>query len=423
MLWVIAIRKLNVSHLLRPFDKMIRLCQSTVLSTFSPTGREFVKKSPPRRGQSHFATRTAQNWDNLRRFFRKLRACGTPKHAGRRFFVTLLGLSLATAWACVAPARADDVVSLRAERADGGKTRWTGEILDYNAKELRLRLISGKERSFPAGEIAEITTPLSTQQQAGDERFAAHDYAGAFEQYRAALGAGERRDWVRRQIVARSIDCLRAQSQPETAGQTFVKVLLSGEGDTPYLDCIPLCWRTSIRPPALERAAASWLADASSPFVAILGASWLIGSAQNSAAVARLQRLSLDRDRRVAWLAQAQLWRTTLFSATEQDLVGYLRAIEDCPAELRAGPYFVLGSALAAKRPDEAALCLLRAPLVYPRDRPLGAAALLAAAEVFQRQQRDEDAARLYRELADDYPEQAEAKVANERLSAGVRKP
>ncbi len=331
---------------------------------------------------------------------------------------------LAIAFAGSTTARGEDTVLLRAEKPDGSKTRWTGEILDYNAKELRLRLISGKERIFPASEVAAVHTTLGAEQQAGDERFAAHDYAGAFERYRAALGSqGERRDWVRRQIAASSIDCQRARGQFDAAAQSFVKVLLANEIDTPYLDCIPLCWRAGDHPPALERAAVTWLADSGSPFVSILGASWLIGGPQNSAAVAKLQRLSVDRDRRVAWLAQAQLWRTTLFSATEQDLLGYMRAIEDCPPELRAGPYFVLGAALAAKRPDDALLCLLRVPLVYPRDRPLGAAALVAAAEIFQRQQRDEDAARLYREVVDDYPEQPEAKVATQRLSAGARKP
>ena len=79
--------------------------------------------------------------------------------------------------------------------------------------------------------------------------------------------------------------------------------------------------------------------------------------------------------------------------------------VETSPESVRAGPYFVLGRALAHhKQPAEAALDLLRVPILYPEDRPLAAAALLAAGRALEEDSQADAARRLYRELLAEYP-------------------
>ncbi len=299
-------------------------------------------------------------------------------------------------------------------RDDGAAPlRWAGEIVDYRGNELRLRLITGKERVIPADQILRINTSFSDAQRAGDELFAAQNYRGALDQYRAALnGDKERRPWVKRQIVAQTIWCYRDLGQYEAAGQAFLQVLLPGDESTQFFECIPLAWMPGVPPESLERAANAWLANSESPAATLLGASHLLSTTKGPAAIERLKRLSTLRDPRIAWLAQAQLWRTTLFQADEAQLLGFLKAIDQCPETLRAGPYYLVGAALAKSRPQDAELALLRVPILYPRERLLASAALLAAGGVLQRSGHEEAAARLYHELVDDYrglPATAEA--------------
>jgi tetratricopeptide (TPR) repeat protein len=321
-------------------------------------------------------------------------------------------------------AAAQDTVYLKARDEGATIPKWSGEILDFTGKELRMRPASGKERTFPSEQIARVTTTYTDAQKHGDELFAAQDYRAALAQYRIALGTTqERRPWVRRQIVAQAIWCLRAQGQTEPAGQMFLQILLAGDPNTPFFDCIPLAWTPGQPTADVERSATIWLASTDSPAAMLLGASHLLGTPQGPAAVDRLNRLTTHQDRRIAWLAQAQLWRSTLFQASEQQLLDYLKAIDDCPESLRAGPYFLIGTALARRRPQEAALALMNLPILFPRERRLAAAALLTSGEIMQRGGRDEDAARLYRELIDGYRGSPEAATAAGRLSTGGAKP
>jgi tetratricopeptide (TPR) repeat protein len=223
--------------------------------------------------------------------------------------------------------------------------------------------------------------------------------------------------------VAQIVWCYRDLGEIEHAGQTFLQVLLAGDSGTQYFDCIPLAWTTGLPAPSLERAAAGWLASTDSPAAVLLGASHLLGTAQGPAALDRLKRMTTDRDRRLAWLAQAQVWRATTFQASEEQLLGYLQAIDDCPSALRAGPYFVIGSALVKFRPNKAALTLLRLPILYPRERQLASAGLLAAGGILQRGGKIDEAAHLYQELTRDYGDLADAAEAQRRLTAGRTKP
>ncbi len=222
----------------------------------------------------------------------------------------LLRLLLAAALlliALLAPqARAEDVVLVTG--FDGrGSTKWSGEILDYSGRELRMRLATGREKVFPAARVASVSAERCAEQQAADEAFAKADYRRAIDRYRAALDAGhESRDWVRRQILAQIVWCQQTLGQWEQACESFL-LLLTRDPKTPFFDCIPLAWVPAEPSPALEQKAKSWLNKGEAPAATLLGASHLLATASRPAAVEQLGRLSIDRDPRIALLAQAQI--------------------------------------------------------------------------------------------------------------------
>ena len=95
------------------------------------------------------------------------------------------------------------------------------------------------------------------------------------------------------------------------------------------------------------------------------------------------------------------------------------------PAAVRAGPFFVLGQTLLRMREfDEAALALLRIPILFPGEHELSADALLAAARALQQQQQLEEAAGLYREVVArfaDTPAKGEAERQLQQLEPSGR--
>jgi TolA-binding protein len=84
---------------------------------------------------------------------------------------------------------------------------------------------------------------------------------------------------------------------------------------------------------------------------------------------------------------------------------------------LRAGPYFLAGKALARHgRHEQAALALLRVPILYPEQRGLAAECLLLAAGQLKMLDSKAEAAALYRELKQAYPESPYADAAQGEL-------
>jgi hypothetical protein len=165
------------------------------------------------------------------------------------------------------------------------------------------------------------------------------------------------------------------------------------------------------------------LANDSDHVAALLGASHLIATGERAAALARLRELIQSRAPRVAWFAQAQIWRAESTSATAADLARWSQFIDDGEEPLRAGPSFVLGSALAGRDPEAAATVLLEVPIFFPRNRQLASAALLAAGGCLEKTNRADQAAGLYRELIDRYRDAAETEEAQRRLDRLARQP
>ena len=86
---------------------------------------------------------------------------------------------------------------------------FTGEILDYTGRELRIRLSSGREAAIPADRVRRIETRWIAEHAAGDALREQGKFDEALDQYRAALGK-ESRLWVRRKNLAEMVWCLSA---------------------------------------------------------------------------------------------------------------------------------------------------------------------------------------------------------------------
>ncbi len=309
-------------------------------------------------------------------------------------------------------ALAEDVVHYL--DGDGRPGRVSGRIVDLTGEALHIELPGGQERIIRDARVLRVETDYLADQDRGDAAMAAGEFARALSFYRQALAA-EERVWVRRQIIAQSIRCQEALGDWAAAGESFL-ALVRSDPQTLHFDWIPLQWIAAIPSPVLEDAARRWL-ESSEPAAVLLGASHLMPTASRGTAVARLGELAAHAEAPVAPLARAQLWRHELVGGELARVQSASRAIEDFPEPLRAGPYYVVGNAFLQHRQwEDAAIHLMRVPILYPRHRDLAARALLDAGRALERLERPEAAARLYYEILRDYPGSPAAGEARARL-------
>lgn len=304
--------------------------------------------------------------------------------------------------------------------ARGERSIRRGEVLDHTGESLTLRLGTGQETTIDSKRIVEIQTSrvpahVQAEQLLRDGKFreAAPVLARALQD--------EKREWVRRQILARQVTCYQDLGQPEKAIDWFLKLLLP---DTLHFGVIPLAWEPAQPSPALESNARDWIRNEDAPAAALIGASWLLATQQRGTATQALQRLASNTDPHIAFLAEAQLWRTKIVTATASDTRQWQQRIDRMPSEIRFGPYLVLGQCWARLQEHElAALALMRLPVLYPQHYTLAGRALLLAARELEASKQPESAAGLYRELLADYAESPAADAARNSATAPRNQP
>jgi tetratricopeptide (TPR) repeat protein len=325
-----------------------------------------------------------------------------------------LVVSLA-AWLMCHSASAEDVVYLKPV-GGAAEGRIRGEIVDYTGRELRIQNAAGRERSIPAAQVERIETSRSPEQIAGDELFEQGDFRGAIARYRTALEAArEPREWVRRQILAQIVWSQRNLQEWDQAGEYFL-ILLASDPTTPDFACLPLAWIDEKPRLEVERKAQAWLANDQQPAAVLMGASHMLSTSNRPQALAKLKGLLASSDPRIAWLAYVQLWRAGSNNASPEQRQSFARRIESSDESLRAGAYFVLGRALAPQQPEDAAIALLKLPVLYDRENRLAAIALLDAGECLERLARPAQAMGLYRELDERFAQAPAADEARRRL-------
>jgi len=309
-----------------------------------------------------------------------------------------------------------DTVWLNPPAGEGPARAVTGEIVELTGETVVMRRPSGQELSYEATRLVRFETARSAELLKAGQLQEAGDLAAALQHYRQALRAEPRR-WMQRRILAEMISLEAALDRVELAGGHFLE-LLADDPATPDFYRVPLCWWAAAPSRRLEAEAANWL-KSKEDVARLMGASWLLTTRFRADATAALEELKRSIDRRISRLAQAQLWRTQIATAGEETVDRWRRELAKFPPDLRGGPDYVAGQALARqKRFEPAARHLLRGPLTQPEHRRLAVRGLLEAGAALERAGHVRDAARLYREAIDRFAEEAgvEAKARLERL-------
>ena len=134
--------------------------------------------------------------------------------------------------------------------------------------------------------------------------------------------------------------------QTDDAVRAF-QPLYRDDPKTPYFTSIPLTWTTGQAELELDRQAAAWMQDKDSAAARLVGASWSLSSARRAEAIAVLRQFVGNPDPRIAFMAEAQLWRTQVATSRADDVSRWQERIERMPPNIRGGPYYVLGLALS----------------------------------------------------------------------------
>lgn len=288
-------------------------------------------------------------------------------------------------------------------RAGDQQQTLTGRILAYNGKFLTFQSLGGNPQRIETARVKKIQSSWTAKHARGNQLLADHEFEQALLAYQQAAKE-ETRLWVRQRILAQWVWCYQGLGQTEQAGDHFLKLVLAVDPNTLYFDAIPLSWGKQAVSPALEGHAQVWLTGSQSSSGRLLGASWLLGTAQREVAIQVLKQLTTDTDSRIALLAEAQLWRTQQASVSIQGLSQWKAQIARLPAGLRPGPYFLLAAALNRhQQHDQAVVCWMRIPINYPQHYQLAAESLLASARKLDQLQRQSQARNLYQEIVSRY--------------------
>ena len=87
------------------------------------------------------------------------------------------------------------------------------------------------------------------------------------------------------------------------------------------------------------------------------------------------------------------------------------------PTTLRAGPYYVLAAAQARlNQKQQAAINLMRIPILFPEQEALSAASLYKCAKLMHNDGQSDEAKMLWTELLQDHPESVWAKQVDTSL-------
>lgn len=312
-----------------------------------------------------------------------------------------------------------DEITLAPSGSGRGVTRLEGKVLDYTGRKLTLELSSGRALDYPAERVREIKTDYVADHATANQLFAQHRYRAALAQYQQALQK-EDRVWVRRQILAREVWCYRHLQQIPQAVSLFLQ-LLQSDPYTPDFACIPLQWTAQHQAQDWEAVAKNWLASAND-FEVLIGASYRVLSGDEAATQALLA-LSKKKDLRLAWLAQAQLWRSRLITADAEEIGRWDEALTRLPRTLRAGPTFVVAEAWYAREKFElAAMRLMQIPILHGEHRLLSVVALQKTGRALTQLGRQSEAATVYQEIVREYGDyRTAADEARQHLQALAR--
>jgi tetratricopeptide (TPR) repeat protein len=338
-----------------------------------------------------------------------------PRNPKRRCIVALQGICFAAAIIAGTELSAEDTVILKAKEGRG-TTRSVGEVIEFSGKQLLLRRAGDRDETIDTRRVLDVQTTLEPDHRTGDEFFASGDFEQALASYEKAFRS-EKRAWVQRRIRAQIAWCQRNTGQLGRSLDTFM-FLIAFDSTIQFFDAMPVLWVAEPIPPSLEKRVRPMIGDPKLPEATkLIVTSWLLPTAHRPAALKVLQDLTGSEDQRIAFWAEAQIWRTQAVTASPEIVERWRAVFSRMPFELQAGPAFVLGQAYSRlKQPEEAALFFMRAPILQPLDRGLACQALLAAGQELETMDQVEEAANVYREIVSKHGNSSAAAIARDRL-------
>lgn len=291
----------------------------------------------------------------------------------------------------------DTVITRRKNSPETVKRR--GTITDWKGFAITIATNAG-EKKIENDAIVEVQTNWQPAYVAGLSSLEFGDLTKAIEQLRAALNS-ERRNWAQRIIRADLVRAYQANEKPLAAVEQFLAITKE-DPQTRFFNLCPLPWLPSNA--AMNQPAQQWL-KSSDPVQQLIGASWLLIGPQQKAAIQVLDELSRDIDANIKYLAIAQLWRTRNLNANARQIEVWEKLLVSMPKPIRAGPWIVLSEAQSrADQVDEAAINLLRIPILYPDQIGLSAAALYRAGHLLHNTGRTNEAQTVWNELRQQHP-------------------
>ena len=281
----------------------------------------------------------------------------------------------------------------------------SGSIADYTAEVIEIHLTVGKPvHRYSTSEVVAVQTVQTESHRKGVRLF----QQGALDQARIEFEQAlktEPRTWVQREILGWMVKIALRRGNRTEAGGRFLQIMASSSTPREYA-LIPLVWSTARVDDRLRQQARLWMSG-TKEIQRLLGACVQLNDPQyGEIARSELDRLSRVSDRRIAELARFQLrrLRVTAPDVTEDELRTWEAAIEKMPAELRAGPYYLLGRARQQRSEyDRAAAAFLWLPTVYRENEPLTARSAVDAATAMKRAGRLTEAESLLTEITTDY--------------------
>lgn len=301
---------------------------------------------------------------------------------------------------------AQDVVFLRKSSGEG-ETRRKGEIVSWAGDRISIKGKTGV-KEFDTERLVRFETQWHPGYDEGAKFQSKHLYDQAITQYASAL-KDEPREWMQNIIHAKLLQCFLAKENFENAARQFLN-LIDDDPQSRFRHLVPLVW-TSSRPNAEQLKRAESLVSAGDPFVALIGASWLLTEDAAGNAKSKMEDLSQDFDPMVSALATAQLWRLDKVAPNAKRLAIRIKQVYNMPEKVRCGAWYMIAEAQAKSKLEEDAIVnFMRIPINDPQQGALAAAALYQAAWLLKKTNQNQQAQALQNELKEKFGDTVWAK-------------
>lgn len=317
----------------------------------------------------------------------------------------------------------NDLVFLK-KSAIISRSRYVGTIADYNALKLTLVNLSGKKLEIDTVRISHIQTEFTASQQKAVQLFGEKKFELAYAEFAKAL-KNEKRAWVQREIVAKQVLCLSADSKTIAAIELFMSHF-TAYPNTRFLHFAPINWEAKEVANDVQEKCETMLAG--NPLEQLIGSSWLLSGSKKTTAINCLKIIASadpknEIRKRIAQWSRMQLWRTSIAQAEPNEIDFWKAEIKKLSVDDRVGPILLLGQLLIRfEKHDSAAIEFMKLPILYPDRYQECAAALDFAAEALIQNGKSKEAQLVLQELANGYTTTIRARNRRNRAADNQKK-